>query len=138
MPCPDLPILAFFLFSLFFFVLQFSLCVFALLIFPRILRARQIRKSLLFFGGSLLFFLARKARIGGSGYGNEKSKRTNNLARYSAEHPHFWTTTIPCMCPVCPVEMSRLSRGHSVQSMRNCTDVRMSRDSPPNSPRHTS
>ena len=63
--CPDLPILAFFVF-LAFFVLRFSLlfCAF-LLSFPRISGVRQSGKSLLFSGDACFF--AKKAGKGGSG-----------------------------------------------------------------------
>ena len=46
-------------------------------------------------------------------------KRKNRHKGVRRGHPHFWTAKIPWMCPICPVEMSRLSRGRSVQSMWN-------------------
>ena len=51
--------------------------------------------------------------------------------------PPLGIATIPWTCPVCPMEMSRLSRGHSIQSMWNYTEIRSGRprcpgDSPPN------
>ena len=36
--------------------------------------------------------------------------RRTERKRNSAGHPHFWTATIPWTCPVCPVEISHLSR----------------------------
>ena len=58
-------------------------------------------------------------------------------------HLHFWIATIPWTCPVCPAEMSRLSRGHSVQSMWNHAENRvgtfqMSRGLAPKQSRDTS
>ena len=50
-----------------------------------------------------------------------------NKQRNSEGHPHFWTATILWTCPVCPVEMSRLSCGHSVLSVWNYTQMRSGR-----------
>ena len=71
--CPDLPILAFFVFPAF-FILQFSLlfCVF-LLSFPRILRVQQRRKSS-FFSGDPLFFAAKKQGLEGQGIFIDKER----------------------------------------------------------------
>ena len=74
-----------------------------------------------------------------------KEKKTINRKNL-AGRLHFSIATIPSTCPVCPVELSRLSRGHSVQFIWNYTEIRSGRpgcpgDSPPTVPgtlpRHT-
>ena len=66
---------------------------------------------------------------------------TTNLAW----HLPIWIASIPWTRPVwqCPLEMSRFSRGHSVQSVWLCTDIRsgtswMSLGLSQNRPRNTS
>ena len=50
-----------------------------------------------------------------------KLEEKHAVNEYDSLDPQFWTAAIPWTCPVCPVEMSRLSSGHSVQSMWNYT-----------------
>ena len=69
---PDPPIPAFFIFFTFF---RFEI----FLSFPRILRVRQKRKSLLFWGDPCSLFCCQKARVGGSGQGEQTCKARNEL-----------------------------------------------------------
>ena len=57
------------------------------------------------------------------------ARKKRKAPRFGSPPPHFWTATIPWnfKCPVCPVEMTRLSRGRSVQSMWNHTRIRSGR-----------
>ena len=54
----------------------------------------------------------------------------------------MWIATVPWTCPSCPAEMSRVSRGHAVQSAWLCTDQSSGHpgcpwESAPSRPGHT-
>ena len=70
-----------------------------------------------------------------------KEQITQRKTKKFDRTPPLWIATI-LMCPACPVEISRLSRGHSVQSMWHDTirsgSSRMSWELCPNRPRDTS